>query len=162
VSITPYIMHPNGYFMRPLKGQYSHGRQLVDLYLDQKLPATYVNKNNESYQPDKYIHASDGGSIPVGVQFIPSLRSWAFPYAYYSHDSMYRFHVTYMYSPEWGEFLPIEITEDFADKMLLELLKLEGCSTFWRYAIYYAVKRFGKKVWEESFDNKIIKQIEEI
>jgi hypothetical protein len=120
----------------------------------------YTDKNGIQYELDHHFQ-TDGGSIPPGLRLIPlaHLDPFNFPRGYLFHDCGYQYGGLYMRYPGEVDFKFRLMTRIQVDRMLSDIILLEGGTKYDRFVIFTGVSIGGLFIWDEK--KKPLKQQEE-
>ena len=124
-------------------------KTLYQFQQDREEPLTYKNALCCYYRPiDGLIH--DFGSIPLVAQIIPAFRKDRYADSYVMHDSGYSVCHSVMFSRDGKSWKEREITREYIDNMLHDMLIDQGALRATADTIYFFVSMFGDKAWRKQ------------
>jgi hypothetical protein len=125
---------------------------LFDYRWQQNLPdLVYTDVNGVKYQLDRHFE-TDGGSIPPVVRWLPfvHLDPWNFPRSYLFHDCTYQYGGIYIKYPDDDIFKFRLRTRDQTDKILGDMLPLDGATNSDHHTIMSGIWLGSRFVWDDK------------
>ncbi len=118
--------------------------RLLEYLPDPVAPFAFTTSDGRRIAPDRFL--TDGGTVPDAATLVSGIDRFGYLPAYLIHDWEYVLHHC--------NHLPSDVTQDKADRALLEALKtmmtggliLESRKDFW--AIKTALEEFAWRYWE--------------